>query len=225
MTKAQEMAARRRENLSKWMHKHQVVQTTIAKRSSLSRSYVSLLFNPERFFGEKTARKLEEALNMPTGYLDDDQAVERAVETWASPDDLQPGAYGLVTRVAVALVSGQLVDQEQTLPPLAFRREWFTARGVGLRKNLRVTVAIGDAMEPYIQNGDEVLVDIAQTEVKDSGVYAIAYGDELRIRRLSRRFDGGLKIMSDHNDYPDEDLTPEQAGYIKVIGRVVWRAG
>lgn len=57
MDKAKEMAALRRVNLLKWMDKHRLTQTDIAMKAGLSRSYVSLLFNPERFFGEKTSPK------------------------------------------------------------------------------------------------------------------------------------------------------------------------
>jgi phage repressor protein C with HTH and peptisase S24 domain len=227
MDKAKEMAALRRQNLTAWMHKHRMTQTDIAQRSDLSRSYVSLLFNPERFFGEKTARKLEQALSMPSGYLDDDQDATRAVEAWSVPADLQPGVYALVPRVAVSLSAGNghLVDQEQHLPPLAFRREWLDSKCVTSKKNLRVLDVSGDSMEPYLQDQDVVLIDTGQIEIKDNGVYAIAYGSELRIKRLSRRFDGGLKIRSDNPAYPDEELNPEQAGYIRVIGKMLWRGG
>jgi phage repressor protein C with HTH and peptisase S24 domain len=164
---------------------------------------------------------------MPTGYLDEDQTVTRAVEAWTVPQDLQPGVYALAPRVAVSLsaANGQLVDQELNLPPLAFRRDWLEGKCVTSKKNLRVMDVAGDSMEPYLMDRDVVLIDTGQTEVKDNGVYSIAYGDELRIKRLSRRFDGGLKIRSDNPAYPDEDLSPEQAGYIRVIGRVLWRGG
>ena len=227
MDKSKDMPALRRENLLKWMDKHRMTQTDIALKAELSRSYVSLLFNPERFFGEKTARKLELALSMPTGYLDDDQAAPRAVEAWSIPTDLQPGVYALVPRVAVSLSAGNghLVDQELNLPPLAFRREWLESKCVSGKKNLRVLDVSGDSMEPYLMDRDVVLIDTGQTEIKDNAVYAIAYGSELRIKRLSRRFDGGLKIRSDNPAYPEEELNPEQAGYIRVIGRMLWRGG
>jgi len=164
---------------------------------------------------------------MPTGYLDDDQSALRAVEAWSVPTDLQPGVYALVPRVAVSLSAGNghLVDQEQHLPPLAFRREWLDSKCVTSKKNLRVLDVSGDSMEPYLQDQDVVLIDTGQTDIKDNGVYAIAYGSELRIKRLSKRFDGGLKIRSDNPVYPDEELTSEQAGYIRVIGKMLWRGG
>jgi phage repressor protein C with HTH and peptisase S24 domain len=227
MDKAKEMAALRRVNLLKWMDKHRLTQTDIAMKAGLSRSYVSLLFNPERFFGEKTARKLELSLSMPTGYLDDDQTVARAVEAWTVPEDLQPGVYALVPRVAVSLSAGNghLVDQELNLPPLAFRRDWLESKCVTSKNNLRVMDVAGDSMEPYLMDRDVVLIDIGQTEIRDHVVYAIAYDNELRIKRLSRRFDGGLKIRSDNPAYPDEELNPKQAGYIRVIGKMLWRGG
>lgn len=225
MDKSKEMAALRRCNLSAWMHKYKKTQTDVALAADLSRSYVSLLFKPERFFGEKIARKLEQTMGMPTGYLDDDQSQPHAVESWIRPSDLQPGIYALVPRVMLALSEGELIGREQGLPPLAFRSDWLAAKSVTTKGNLRMLDVSDDAMMPYICHGDLVMIDLGQTELKDNGVYAIAYGNDLRIRRLSQRFDGGLKVMSDNANFHDEDLTPEQSSYIRVVGRAIWRAG
>ena len=63
------IAEQRRSNLATWMEANQINQTEIAKRAGLGRAYVSLLFKPERFFGEKIARKLEKKLGLPELYL------------------------------------------------------------------------------------------------------------------------------------------------------------
>ena len=227
MDKSKEMAARRRENLTAWMHKYKKTQTDVATAADLSRSYVSLLFKPERFFGEKTARKLELALSMPTNYLDGDQGAPSAVSAWSVPDDLQPGVYALVPRIEVSLSAGHgcVVSQELLLPPLAFRHDWLQQKCVTAKKNLRVLTVHGDSMEPYLMDKDLVLIDTGQSEIKDNDVYAIAYGDETRIKRLSKRFDGGLFIRSDNRAYPEEALSPEQTQDIRVLGRLLWRAG
>lgn len=229
---SQERAALRRANLAAWMEKHAITQTDVAARCSLSRSYVSLLFNPERFFGEKIARKLEVALHMPTRYLDMDQSAptrqRQSVEEWSTPDDLQDDIFAVIPRLAIELSAGnggKVVDVETQLPPLAFRRDWLQSKSVTSKKNLRVLQVSGDSMEPYLMDGDVVLIDMGQNTVQDSQVYAIRYGHELRIKRLSRRFDGGLVIKSDNPAYATETLTPAESEFVAVIGRQLWRGG
>lgn len=222
-----ELAALRRVNLLAWMELHSLTQTKLAEELGVGRAYVSLLFKPHKFFGEKAARSMELKLHMPPGYLDSDQTKPMAVEEWSEPTDLPDGVYALVPRVAVAFSAGNgtMVDVEQDLPPLAFRRDWLQKQLVTSRKNLRVVEVKGDSMEPYLRDGDTVLIDTGQHDIKDSEVYAIAYGHDLRVKRLSHRFDGGLVIRSDNPKYADEVLTAADAEHVRLLGRVLWRGG
>jgi phage repressor protein C with HTH and peptisase S24 domain len=229
MSSTKERAALRRVNLVNWMDQHGLTQTDIAHQAGLSRSYVSLLFKPERFFGEKIAKSLETSLHMPSGYLDSNtrEQKKQAVEAWSVPSDLREGVYALVPRVSVELSAGggKVVDIEQELPPLAFRQDWLQSKCVTSKRNLRVLSVSGDSMEPYLQDNDVVLIDMGQNTIKDHEVYALRYGDELRIKRLSKRFDGGMLIKSDNQKYAEEVLTEQDAKQIHVLGRLLWRGG
>ena len=227
MSEENTVAATRRINLIAWMDKNGLSKSDLAGRLGVGRAYVSLLFNPERFFGEKAARSMELKLNMPTGYLDSDQSKPMAVEEWSTPADLPADVFALVPRVAVALAAGNgtVVDIPQDLPPLAFRRDWIQRKLVTSRNNLRTMEVKGDSMEPYLLDGDTVLIDMGQQDIKDSEVYALRYGSELRVKRLSRRFDGGLLIRSDNPKYADEVLTAADLEHTSVLGRLLWRGG
>jgi phage repressor protein C with HTH and peptisase S24 domain len=80
-------------------------------------------------------------------------------------------------------------------------------------------------MEPYLQDGDTVLIDLGQTALIDNEIYAIRYGDELRIKRLAKRFDGGIFVRSDNTIYPVETVGPGDLEHVNVIGRMLWRGG
>jgi len=56
-------------------------------------------------------------------------------------------------------------------------------------------------------------------------VYAILHSGELRIKRLIKTFEGGVRIRSDNAAYPEEILTPAQAETLTVLGAAIWRAG
>ena len=81
-------------------------------------------------------------------------------------------------------------------------------------------------MEPFLFPRDTILVNQDETNVIDGKLYAIRYGDELRVKYLSRRLDGTLILHSANPRYKDEEVPPELANeHISVIGRVRDRSG
>lgn len=220
-----EVVEARRRNLRNWMRDHDLNQTELAKKLDVGRAYVSLL--QRRYFGEKTARSIEQKLRMPSGFLDMKSDEPKVIEEWDKPSDLPADVYALVPRLAVQLSAGNgcVPTHEPDLPPLAFRRDWLQRKHVTSRKNLRIVSVHGDSMESYLMDGDVVLIDLGQTTIKDNSVYAIVHGGDLRVKRLMKTFDGGIRIRSDNPAYPEEVLTPAQAESLQVTGAVLWRSG
>lgn len=169
----------------------------------------------------KTAEKKQES--------DGSKQPTAQVIAWETPDDLPSGVYAIVPRVRLFLSAGngRYATEEELGAPLAFTAQWIHERGLH-KKNLVCVNAIGDSMEPRIHCGDTLLVNVGDKAVTDGNVYAIRYGDDLRVKRLFKRFDGGFIIRSDNSaKYPDEIAAPLdiEAGHICVIGRVVWVSG
>lgn len=227
------LANLRRERLNAWKEKYKVSQMELAKRMNVGRAYVSLLLKKNtiesrgRHFGEKAARAVELSLGLPNGYLDKTDSGDFEVVEWDDVNKLPEDAYALVPRVSVVASAGggSVVAEEVDLPPLAFRKGWLARKGVTNRGNLRVLDVKGDSMEPFLMSGDTVLVDTGQTEIRDGEIYCIQYGEELRVKRLSRRFDGGMFIRSDNHKYPEESLNQNDLAMISVKGKVIWRCG
>jgi phage repressor protein C with HTH and peptisase S24 domain len=218
----------RRLNLLRQLEKSGVIKSEFARKIGISRAYLSQLITQGFRFGERSARGIEEALRLQQGTLDLVDADKLApVEVWDSPSDLQEGVFAIVPRVAVSLAAGTgtLVEEEMDLPPLAFREDWLKKKNVTSRTNLRIAEVKGDSMEGYLFDGDIVLIDMGQKQVVDREVYAIRYGDEVRIKRLSKRFDKGLIISSDNKAYADESIAANDAQHIEVLGRMLWRGG
>ncbi|MDO9252586.1 MAG: XRE family transcriptional regulator [Hydrogenophaga sp.] len=220
-------AQQRRENLKRWMDSRTVSSSDLARRIGSGRAYVSLLFREDRHFGEKAARSIEASLGLPDGWLDATSIHPSTVSEWASPDDLDPEVFALVPRIEVSLSagSGSLVNTEQQLPPLAFRRDWLRKKGVTSRDNLRLCEIRGQSMEPGLMDGDIAMIDLGQRQVKDGEVYAVRFGDELRIKRLFKTLDGGLRLHSDNPNFPDELISPAGSGLFEVLGLKLWRCG
>lgn len=147
---------------------------------------------------------------------------------WDKPEDLPEGEFVIVPRfdIHVACGNGHVVYDEMPMEQgAAFRSEWVKREGLYLR-NLATVRATGDSMEPSIYAGDALLVDRAQTHAQDGRVFLLRFGDEVRVKRLFKRADGGLRIVSDNGGkYPEEVITAAEMEHIEIIGRVVHKSG
>ncbi len=83
--------------------------------------------------------------------------------------------------------------------------------------------AVGDAMEPTIQNGALVLVDRSKCEIGGDAIYVVSLDKEARIRRVHKNIDGTISLISDNRDrYEPERLARPDAERLQVHGRVCW---
>ena len=83
---------------------------------------------------------------------------------------------------------------------------------------------VGDSMERVLMNGAKIAIDTRNAAIKDGNIYAIEHGGMLRVKYLYRLPFNGLRIRSENvTDYPDEELSAEQAKEIRIIGRVFWQ--
>lgn len=109
--------------------------------------------------------------------------------------------------------------------PASYRRDWFQKEGMNPDKVVRFRVA-GRSMEPFLYANDTILVNTGETNIVDGKLYAIRYGDELRVKYLWRRLDGTLTLHSVNPDYKDEEVPAALADeHITVIGRVRDKSG
>jgi phage repressor protein C with HTH and peptisase S24 domain len=108
---------------------------------------------------------------------------------------------------------------------MALRHDWIRAT-FGLEpRQMAMQTAIGESMAPTINSGDLLLIDTTQQDLGRFGIYAIDVNGNHLVKRVQRRLDGGLLLISDNPRYVTESLTADQARAVKVLGQVVWSAG
>ena len=79
----------------------------------------------------------------------------------------------------------------------------------------------GDSMEPFVQDGDVVVVD-THTEAKNGDVVIANLGEDLFIKKFLRdSLHGSVKLTSLNAHYQDIVLKGDEIEELKVIGRVV----
>lgn len=117
---------------------------------------------------------------------------------------------------------GSTIQLETSGPKLRFSKSSLRKHGIDYNAAACVKVS-GNSMEPVIPDGATVGIDTANTTIKDGDMFAIDWAGALFVKTLTRRPGGGLRIRSFNMDeYPDENLTLEEAQQVRVIGRVFW---
>lgn len=114
--------------------------------------------------------------------------------------------------------SGQFPTDLETRP-IPLSRLDLQKKGIN-PKNVICCKVRGDSMEPMLQDGAMVGIDMSDTEVKAGKIYAFVESDgTLRIKSLIQMENGSFKIHSINFAYPTEIV---KAKDIKVIGRLFW---
>jgi len=131
----------------------------------------------------------------------------------------------LPKRIETAAAGSETPPPRPTAEYIAFRHDWI--RGV-----FRVTpdeivmeVAVGESMHPTIRDGDLLLVDTTDRAVTGFGIYVVEVAGERLVKRVQRKVDGSMVLISDNPSYQPDLVPAEIAERLKVIGRVVWAGG
>lgn len=110
------------------------------------------------------------------------------------------------------------------LDRLPFPRQWLDWLGVP-EEAARFLDSRGDSMWPTIPEGAVCLADIRHQRPRLDGVYVLLDGDNVRIKRIGRGFEGRIELISDNEKYPNETLAGPEAEALRVAGKVVWAGG
>lgn len=110
---------------------------------------------------------------------------------------------------------------EQADGVVAFARPFLRDQGANPDR-CSIIWARGDSMQPTIPDGSILVVDSSQTDVVNGCIYVLNVDDDLLVKRIRRRLDATIEIVSDNAMYPPEFLRAEQLSHLRVVGRVVY---
>jgi len=89
-------------------------------------------------------------------------------------------------------------------------------------RNIEAINVSGDSMEPTFSYNDIVFINRQKTDLQRGGIFTIRTEAGLFIKRVQKRIDGKVDIISDNKVYSTQTLNPNE---IEVLGRVVSRFG
>lgn len=102
-------------------------------------------------------------------------------------DDKGPPSDGHVhireSNVEFSAGNGVVFHEIEKSTPRSYSADWLHKEGIRPERAIRARVK-GDSMEEFLFDGDTVLINLDETEIKDGKIYALRYGDELRIKQL-----------------------------------------
>lgn len=126
--------------------------------------------------------------------------------------------------VRAAAGHGAIVEHEQVVDWLAFKREWLRRELHARAADLYLIEVDGESMEPTLRPGDVILVDHRSAQaVPRDGIYVMRMDGSLLVKRLQRLPGRKVKVASDNNAYEPFELDIDAPGEdVSIIGRVVW---
>lgn len=113
------------------------------------------------------------------------------------------------------------INGDELPEPLEISRS-FLANILGLKvfKNLDIIGVQGDSMEPFISNGEYVIVERTD-EARNNEIVIANVNGEVYVKRLLRDpFQKWVKLISSNKSYEDIMLKDDELQYINIIGVV-----
>lgn len=122
--------------------------------------------------------------------------------------------------IGYSMGGGSVFDDYQQKAMVPFPRAWLAPLISGSFADLFVARGEGDSMLPTLLDGDLVIVDTAQKQIRQQDrLWCLSYGDLGMIKRCRVLPDGGVQINSDNPAVSPIVAHDEE---MHVIGRVIW---
>lgn len=167
--------------------------------------------------GDRLAREMETKLSLGYGWMDADHSNEAFPED----DDL---IY--LRRLNVSACCGasgvQNYEDEAYVDLMGVSRPWFQENISKIREQgYELITASGDSMEPTFRNGDLIVVDRQDRDLKRDGVFCVLVDGDLYVKRV-QRIPGAILFISDNSLYRPFEIPIKEVEFrLQVLGRVV----
>lgn len=197
-------------------HDYQRISRLIGRNAAYIQQYIKR--GTPRRLDEADRRRIAAFLDVP------DTLLGGPIATIAAPTPRSRGAAMLlVPQLAVGASAGPgaTVDGEGVEAGFAFDPRWLRRLGADTSA-LSIISVEGDSMAPTLDDGDDILVDGADTAARlRDGIYVLRMDDALMVKRVARLpVAGRISVKSDNPLYPSwPDLA---ADAVSLVGRVVW---
>lgn len=145
------------------------------------------------------------------------------------PEDPLPEGFVYIKESSIAFAGGNgrtpIIELIEESEPVAYSVNWFRKKRIN-PKDVRRYRVTDVSMVPLLFDNDTILVNHAETNIINGKVYALRYGDDLRVKELHSHLDGTLILRSINPLFKDEVVPPALVQqHISIIGRVRDKSG
>ncbi len=105
-----------------------------------------------------------------------------------------------------------------------FLNNLYKSRQVNIDSIAAINV-IGDSMEPTLFDQEIILFDTTLTNIEKDGIFVISSNSGLFVKRIAKRLNGIIEVISDNKNYNKETLLLGEQSYIRSLGKVIGKVG
>jgi len=240
----------RRENLLKAV-KMAGSATKLAQMADISAMAISQIKNQSpdsktgkpKSMGDAIARKIERAVGKEEGWMDTDPDFEElkkyieeqqiSLEKLVAPE-LRILKKDTKSRLAIDYVRSQgscgggfLEHNQLPCDDFSPGSKFFEKYELAPKDAVAI-YADGDSMSEFIVDGDTVVFDVSKKAPRSGKIFLIEHPEGLRIKVLRLSIDGSWILECKNPNkraFPDERISPDQIGLLKIRGQFVYRQG
>lgn len=117
--------------------------------------------------------------------------------------------------------NGSFEACEKIAAHFAFRMDFLKEQGDP--SQMVLMTAAGQSQMPFIWDGDMVLIDKGQRDLRPGAMYAVGIEDLVYLKRIDTQ-PGKLILSSYNKDYPPFEVptSEDTASLIRIMGRMIW---
>lgn len=205
------------------MEKLGINQSELARRVGVSQPTIHALIKGGSASSRhlhRIAAELETSPAYLAGETDEDAPIAVAPSALDALTDKLDLAIVPELEIGYSMGAGTVFGQFEQRGVVPFQRAWLRSMMRGSIADLFVARGEGDSMQPTLLDGDIVLIDTSQRDIRQQDrIWAVAYGELGMIKRVRRLPGGSYVLLSDNATVSPITCADEE---MHVIGRVIW---
>lgn len=182
---------------------------------STLRNYEKGVSSPDAQFMTTVCKKLRIS---PMWLLFGEDPLQEEIKLKSSEEDLIsiPIVEARLSAGTGSLQVSDKIEHTKSFPSSFLRRK-------GNPRTMVMMCVEGDSMQPEIMDGDMVLIDQSQKDIRLGRIFAVGFEDAIYLKRIDK-LPGKIILKSVNPAYPplEFDISDQLADSFRVIGQVLW---
>ena len=121
--------------------------------------------------------------------------------------------------VRISAGGGGFNDEYKPYQTTKVEKAWLDSRRLKA-EDCAMFLVSGDSMYPTLKDGEEIIVDRSEKELKDGKIFVLNNEGAMLVKKVQITYNG-ITLISQNTEYAPIELNAEQANNLIVIGQVV----